>query len=345
MTKKLSPILKSINVADINAIGIDVAKDTLAIFFSSLNKEKEKYIVLRNTDIDITNLAQQLNGYTGTIVMESTGRHHLLSAIILTEHSLDVRVINPLMTQKYSRAAIRKVKTDKEDARVLAEIALKEERLPSLFRMDRKMLNIRKKISLIASIETQLQQFRSTINDYAETKKILHLELSESEEKVMAIIKELEQQKTKLEREVEREAKDLDDDDSDQINRFTSIPGVSSFAATLSSFLFSTDHLESSKQWIAYCGMDISVRQSGVWNGRGKLTKRGDPYLRKRIYSAAWGAVMNDNEFRKYYDQLKQGGRKHTEAIVIVARKLIRIMFSLAKNKTAYDSSKLLFNI
>lgn len=328
------------NIASIKAIGIDVSKDSLSVSLSSGDLLNSEYLVIDNTENEIAGLAKKLKGYEGKIVVESTGRHHLPSAVALTKHGLDVRVINPLLTQKYSKAAIRKVKTDRQDAHVLAEIALKEQRLPSSFVACEKALNIGKKINLIASIEKQIQQLKATTNDYIKTKEILKSKLSGTEKDLFATIKKLEKQKDKLEQEVEKDINDFSGDDRGQIERFNSIPGVSLYVAALANFFFSMDHLDSAKQWIAFSGLDISVRQSGVWQGRGKLTKRGNPYIRKRLFQAAWGAAMNDDYFGSYYNELKSKGRKHSEALVIIARKLIRIMFSLAKNQTTFELNK-----
>jgi len=73
--------------------------------------------------------------------------------------------------------------------------------------------------------------------------------------------------------------------------------------------------VKSAHSWTAYVGLDVSVRQSGTWRGRGKLTKRGNAYIRKRLFQAAWGACLNYDYVRAYYDRLKAEGRKHVEAV------------------------------
>ena len=34
-------------------------------------------------------------------------------------------------------------------------------------------------------------------------------------------------------------------------------------------------------------GMDVRVRESGQWRGRRKLTKKGDPEIRRLLFNAA----------------------------------------------------------
>lgn len=336
---------KETEISLVSAIGIDVSRDTLDICFLLKKGRGKKNLILPNKEAAILGFAQRIQSYPGKIVLESTGRHHLLLAILLSEKGFDVRIINPLITKKYTQATIRKIKSDKQDSFVLARIALLEEQLPETFNLGRKSLSIRKKIGLAASLEKQLQQLQSMVNDYTKTKEVLKLSLSRGEKQILQTIKRLKKQRDKLEQEIEKDVGDLNGDQGQgQISRFHSVPGISIYVAALAHYFFSVQYQKSPKQWIAYAGMDVSVRQSGQWQGRCKLTKRGNPYIRKRLYCAAWGAVMNNDQFRKYYDYLKATqGRKHTEALVIIARKLIRIMYSLSKNKTLFDPATPLF--
>ena len=88
--------------------------------------------------------------------------------------------------------------------------------------------------------------------------------------------------------------------------------------------------------------MNLSVspnllRESGTWRGRGKLTKRGNPYLRKRLFCAAWGAVMHYEVVHDYCEDLKAKGRNHVEALVMIARKLLRIAYAVLTKGVEYD--------
>jgi transposase len=316
-------------------IGIDVSKAKLDI--ALLNNEGEvKYFVVPNNKNGIHKIINKIKGYSGKIILESTGRYHLLSAIYLSKASFDVRVINPLIAHKFMRAGIRKNKTDKIDAYKLAEIAIIEKNLPKPFKADKVSIQIRQKIGLISSMEREIQSLKGIYNSYKEFQIKLKLESSDAEEKIMDSIKNLADAKAKLEREIETMIIEKIDNQKKH-DVLTSIPGISPYAASLILQFFSEDYNKSAKQWIAYAGMDVSVKQSGTWRGRGKLSKRGNAYLRKRLYSAAWGATMNNDNFRKYYDQLKEDGRKHVEALTIIARKLIRISFVLLQKNKYYD--------
>lgn len=324
------------------AVGIDVAMETLAICLRY--GDKDKFQEITNSKTEIKKLAKRLNKdkFKGKIVMESTGRHHLQAALTLSENNLDVRVINPLIAKKYSNSSIRKVKTDKRDSQILAEVALKEERLPERFHLGKNELVIKKKVSLIALLDKEIQKMNASVNEYINNANELGLKLSKTDKQIKRTIDLLKKQKEELEKEVEKMVNDSGCN-SGEIKKYSSIPGVSSYTASVSSLFFSKDYDLSSKQWIAFAGIDVSVRESGRWRGKGKLTKRGNGYLRKRLFQAAWGAKMHNDDFKKYYDHLRDKGKSYVEALMIIARKIVVIMFNLNKNNECYNASKLSF--
>jgi len=164
------------------------------------------------------------------------------------------------------------------------------------------------------------------------------------EKQIFATIAILKKQKEQLEKELENDICNIDEKNKKQSEKYSSVPGVSSYVASLATLIFSNEYSQSAKQWVAFVGMDVSVKQSAKWFGKGRLTKRGNEYLRKRFYSAAWGATMHNEKFKEYYDYLKnEKNRKHREALIIIARKIITILFSINKNNTVYDATKPLF--
>ena len=83
-------------------VGIDVSKDNLMFCKKYAHGERIIFNV-PNKKMEIRNVVKEIKKekYEGRIVMESTGRYHLLSALELNRFNLDARVINPLMASKY----------------------------------------------------------------------------------------------------------------------------------------------------------------------------------------------------------------------------------------------------
>lgn len=269
------------------------------------------------------------------IVLESTGRYHLLPAFSFSQKGLDVRVVNPITAKRYIQSSIRRKKTDPTDASALGQMATLEKNLPPRFSSTKVDIQIRQKMGIIASLEKQMQSLTRMLQSYTEFQEIMEMPQSPAERSLQDVREQLHKQKKHLEEELE--ALVLQQTEQRPRQKLAlSIPGISPFvAALLCQFL--SMHCQHPKQWICFVGLDIAQRQSGTWNGRGMLSKRGNPYLRKRLFSAAWGAAMNDDIFRAYYDRLKERGHSHREALLIIARKLLRILFAVLKNNMPFS--------
>ena len=324
------------------AVGIDVAKATLSVCIR-YQDDTECALSIRNTKGEINErILPLLRNHDSTmrVVMESTGHYHWLTALILTEAGYDVRIVNPILAKQYTSSNIRKVKTDPADARGLARMARIADNLPERFNLDRKTLSLRKKLSLMSSTSHHLQALKSALASMEEAQEILGEEDSKGMENLFLSIDAVEKSLKQLERECIAEGKE-EEEMKQRMQLLTSIPGVSEFCSVLTLNWFRLTPSVTPKSWIAYAGLDISSRESGTWKGKCRLTKRGNPFLRKRLYSAAWGAMMHDDDFKRYYDHLRETeNRSHVESLVILARKIVRTMFRVIQTGEKYDESK-----
>lgn len=311
--------------------GIDVSKEKLDVALLTVEGEIKHFIVA-NTEDGIQKIMKQLEKFQEKIIMESTGRYHLLCALLLHQAEYKVFVINPLISSKYFKASVRKHKTDKIDATKLAEIGILEKNLVE-FQADKRSIEVRQKIGLIASLEKQLQTLQAILKGYSESQKKLQINPSTAEKSIFEEVKNLKKLIEKLEKEIEQKCVSMK---GKKQKILVSIPGISNYGAALILQFFKPG-LKSPKQWIAYSGLDISTKQSGKWKGHGRLSKRGNSYLRKRLFSIGWGAMMNDERFKKYGETLKMQGRKYREIVVMIARKIIRIAYILLKKNELYN--------
>ena len=94
---------------------------------------------------------------------------------------------------------------------------------------------------------------------------------------------------------------------------------------------------------VAYSGLDPRPEDSGSKRGKRKLSKKGDPQLRRQLYLCAMAATRSAL-FRPMYEALKGRGLPSTAALVVLARKLLRIAFAVWKSGQAFEPSKLLIN-
>lgn len=319
------------------SVGIDVSKASLEVCVMT----KDGRFVntrLANTRQAITAFVESLltTGFHGPIVVESTGHYHWLIAVCAAEAGLDMRLINPLMSSKHSRAAIRKTKTDPVDARQLAVMGVTEPNLPAPWKHDAAWVAFRHRVGLLCTLEKTLQQTRASLNTHRQALAMVGVESDAILEALAVKVHELACECARAEKMLTRELASRADDGLNE--RLCSIPGISAYLAGLLELFLRTD-VPGPKSWSAFIGLDISVKQSGTWQGRSRLTKRGNAYLRKRIYQGAWGAMQSNAEFRAYYDRLRAQGRGYVESLLIIARKLLRIAYALWTKGGTYNSA------
>lgn len=315
-------------------IGVDISKAELVVVGLTDGEPYIKRVKNQLSSVKAFIRALKASGYVGKLICESTGHYHLKLVLACSELGVDIIVLNPLQSSKHSKARVRKTKTDPEDGLLLATMCITEPDLPKPMHLSAPKALIRLKMGQLASIEKQLQKSQRSLNQYEETYAELGLELSELQISLRAHFRSLKRLHRQLESELEGLlVEQMADQESHA--RLCRLPGYSSVVSALVGQF--DRQVKGASSWVAYTGMDVSVQESGTWKGRGRLTKRGNAYLRKRLVQAAWGACMNYDYVRDYYDELKTQGRKHIEALCIIARKLLRIAYQVVVHKQEYN--------
>jgi transposase len=327
-------------LARCQAIGIDVSKKTLEV--AGLNGISEAYSgQVANTAEAIGDFIKSLAGgrFQGTIVCEATSHYHLVLAVMACEAGLDIRVVNPLLSSKHAKSAIRKTKTDKVDAQVLATMVLTEPKLPPRLNLSREMCQVRHTLGLIQAMEKHLQGLTRSLASYRERVGQLDCTVADGFHEAFDAVSHLRDSHEQLLSGLAQALMAGAPDQTETIERAEAVYGVTRSNAAL--FACTLDKTaRSAKSWIAYAGLDVAVKESGTWRGHGKLTKRGPAWLRKRLFQAAWGAALNYPQARLYYDMLKAKGRKHKEAVVIMAKKLLSILYAVIVHRETFDPAK-----
>ena len=130
--------------------------------------------------------------------------------------------------------------------------------------------------------------------------------------------------------------------DEEQILR--SIPGIGPvYAAGILAEIGQIDRFDNEAKLAKYAGLSWKEKQSGKYNSDNTPLKRtGNAYLRYYLVEAANRVRIQDPVFGEYY-QRKYNEVKHTpskRALVLTARKLIRVIFFLLKNHQIYQEKR-----
>lgn len=110
-----------------NAVGIDVSKGkSMVTVLRPLGVVVAKPFEVGHTAAELGKLADFLKSLDGEtkVVMEHTGRYYEPVAQIIHDQSLFVSAVNPLLIREYGGNSLRRVKTDKADAKKIARYGL-----------------------------------------------------------------------------------------------------------------------------------------------------------------------------------------------------------------------------
>ena len=124
----------------------------------------------------------------------------------------------------------------------------------------------------------------------------------------------------------------------DDLQIITSIKGISE--QTAATFLAETGNIRnfpSAKGVIAYAGMDPTIHQSGKFEGKSKISKRGNRHLRRIIFLMGKHVSREDTFFKTYYEKRRGDGLSFKEAVLATAHKLIRVIFAMLKNRSYFS--------
>ena len=83
-------------------------------------------------------------------------------------------------------------------------------------------------------------------------------------------------------------------------------------------------------------GLDLFEVSSGKHKGRRRISKRGRPLMRKLLYFAAINAVKSTGTMHQPYTQMLARGMPKIKALVAISRKLLRVMYALARDQSIY---------
>jgi transposase len=105
-----------------DVVGIDVSKARLDC---CMGREKKVFFQVANQERELREAFKKLKGQFPKLflVVESTGKYHALLYSVATELEVPVAIVNPKRIRDFAKAIGQLAKTDRIDARVIADFA------------------------------------------------------------------------------------------------------------------------------------------------------------------------------------------------------------------------------
>ena len=281
------------------------------------------------------------------VVLESTAMTWAI-AELLAEHAGRVTVSNPMRTRAIASA---KVKTDKIDAKVLAQLGAADF-LPEVWAPDEVTRALRRRVAHRSSLVVQRTRLRNQIHAVL-TRNLIdapvtdvfgqggrrwlgQIELPEHErEQVDSDLRlhdALDQEIEIIERQLAKQA--LADP---RVRRLMTIPGVGAITAlALIAVIGDVTRFPDPRHLVGYLGLDPRVRQSGEKCARhGHISRAGQAHARGLLVEAAHTAIPTPGPLRAFHARIATRRGKQI-AICATARKLAVLAWHLLSNDEDY---------
>ncbi|HWR54514.1 MAG TPA: IS110 family transposase [Bryobacteraceae bacterium] len=150
------------------------------------------------------------------------------------------------------------------------------------------------------------------------------------------------QKLTEERRQIEDRATELLSENKD-FQRLQTLPGIGPIVAlTILAEAGDLRRFEHHRQFLKYCGLDLSKSQSGQSRGREELSKRGNKRLRMALWMAALVAIhKRENAFRDKYERYLSAtpldADRKRKALTAVAAKMARVVYAVIKTGLDYE--------
>jgi transposase len=296
--------------------GIDVAKDELVIHCWESGQTRH----LENTATAIESWLKTLHG-PARLAVEPTSSYHLTVVDLASARGLTVYLVNPRQLVHYRESVNLRHKSDPEDAWLLARFLHQEAaELRPFAPASRQARQLWALLKRRATVVEARQQLRQSLSDV----KLPHRALMSEFQRLLV---RLDQRISELIGQLGWEC---------DYRRCQSIPGIGPLNAAALVCAYHRGAFASRNAFIAFLGLDIRRRDSGRCKGQRKLTKRGDPLLRRLLYCAAKPA-RSYAPFDHYYRAQLVKGQSKTAANIILGRKLARLAFTLMQRQQSFD--------
>jgi transposase len=124
-----------------------------------------------------------------------------------------------------------------------------------------------------------------------------------------------------------------------QVRLLESINGMGTRAAVLLlCFIEDVNRFGSAKQMAAFFGVQPRVKSSGDGAYRTKMSKQGNPLVRRELYLLAFRMLQTEPYLKAIYAKCRKKAMNHDAALGVLMHKLVRMIYGMLKNNQAFNA-------
>lgn len=335
-----------------NHIGIDLGKKNSQICILAQGGE----LIERGVRTERERFAAELKNHRGARVLLEAGTESEWVARCLEDLGHEVIVADPNYAPMYAQRQ-RKVKTNRRDARALAEACRLGAYRPA-HRTSEPQRRVRARIAIrealvrtrsryVVLIASLLRQEGLSLPAGGTATFLARLQtvtLPEPLQQAIALMLPVLETLQAQIHEADRQLEALSFADP-RVRRLRSAPGVGPVtAATFVATVDRADRFAGPHQLEAYLGLVPREDSTGEQQRRGPITKAGNSRLRWLLIEAAWSIVNHPKQetasLRTWALRIATR-RGRPRAVVALARRLAGILFAMMRDETVYNPGRL----
>ena len=268
------------------------------------------------------------------ITIEATGIYHEKLAYFLFQKGYTISVVLPNRSKKYLQSLGLKSKTDKLDAKGLAQMGAEQN-----LQVWQPFSDHIYELKTLTRHRDRLQKMITSTGNQVHAHENMGYVTKSVVRQLKQLLKNYQKQLEKVETEIE---KVLDKDEQLAFRArliADSIKGVGLMTVmTLVSETNGFQLFSSASQLTSFCGYDVVENQSGKRKGKTKISKKGNAHIRKALHFPALNVVrLNTGTFPGLFQRVLDRTRIPMKGYVAVQRKLLCLIFALWKKQEAFD--------
>lgn len=323
------------------SVGVDVAKDKFDACFSAIDPHQK--VTVKST----RKFRATLKGFDEfvewiihhrkqdipiVIVMEATGVYYEKLADHLYQLDYQISVVLPNKAKRYMQAIGIRSKTDKIDAKGLAQMGA-ERHLEGWKPFSDQFMELR---SLTRHHE-RLQETRSRVNNQVhahEHGRVLNRQVLKQQKQLISLIEKQLKQTHKMIAETVAKDSNL----QEGIDNICLIKGVGMLTAvTVIAESNGFELFKNHRQLTSYVGYDVVENQSGKRKGKTRISKYGNSHIRRILHMPSFNMVTYDQRpFVALYHRVFARTGIKMKGYVAIQRKLLMMIYTLWKTGQPY---------
>jgi transposase len=260
--------------------------------------------------------------------MEATGIYHEALAETLHARGWKVCVLNPRVIHAFGKEELRRVKSDKADAKLIAEYGQQKAH----------------RLRLWTPEPPARRRLRALVRRLQDLQEILQMETNrlgvsdpQVHPSIRSVIAHVEVQISETQKAI-RQHIDDDPDLRQQHGLIASIKGLGDVsAATILAELGDPLDFESPKAIVAFAGLNPIHDESGSHVGATRISKTGASTLRSSLFMPGMSAARYNPVIRALAERMQAKGKARKQIVCAAMRKLLHLVYGVLKSGIPFD--------